>query len=76
MKKVVLPDGKIQERVWLHKPTGQLGYGLAGTVFGNIWFFAEHDEDEVISGRFANFLDDPRDQKSLKAKDFQDLGPL
>lgn len=75
IKKIVV-EGIIQERAVYHIPTGQFGYCLPGTALGDLFFFAEHDQTEVLSDRFCNFLDDQRDPKSFSAKDFLDLGPL
>jgi len=66
-----------KDRVKYHIPTDQVGYyfeGLCG--FMKCFIFAEHEEDEVLSDRFCNFVDDKNDPKSFKSKDFIDLGVL
>lgn len=75
-KKMVNGDGNIRDMVWLHIPTAQIGVGLPGTFLGDVWIFAEHEEGETLNGRFANFLDDPRDSSSLPSSEFIELGAL
>jgi hypothetical protein len=76
LKKVMNKKGLIQYRVWYHAKKNMLGVGLPGTWFGDLFLFAEHRGDQVLDGSFCNFLDDPRDAKSLFAEDIIDLGPL
>lgn len=49
---------------------------IIGTIFGDIWFFDSHLDTDIVDKIFCNFLDDPRDKKSLRKKDFIDLGDL
>jgi hypothetical protein len=74
--KVKVGFDRIQDRVWYNKKTDQLGTGLPGTWMGDIWFFAEHEMDEVICSRFATFLDDKNDPNAFSWRDMVDLGPL
>lgn len=74
--KVVDGEGRIGYRVWMHRETGQLGIGLPGTCFGDIWFILPFEDDKPISGDFSVFLDDPRDPDSIPSAMMVDLGPL
>jgi hypothetical protein len=77
MKKYKVKVGdKIQDRVWYNKKTNQLGVGVPDTWLGDIWFFAEYEENQTIDSSFTNFLDDPRDENSFSFRDMVDLGPL
>lgn len=71
-----MTEKKLKTRVWMHKETGQLGYAFKNDFFGWLWLFDDHSDNEVLSGRFCNFLDDKNDPDSLSKSDFQDLGEL
>jgi hypothetical protein len=69
-------NNEVEQRVWVHKKTGQLGYALIGTALGDVWIFDDHSDTEVLSKRFCNFINDPLDPESYSKKEFIDLGPL
>lgn len=71
-----MSDKEIERRVWVHKKTGQLGYAYVGTVLGDIWFFDDHSDTEVLNNRFCNFINDSHDPRSYSKDEFEDLGPL
>lgn len=64
------------ERVWMRISDAQLGYVCPDTVFGDVWFYAEHKDSDVLNERFCNFIEDKWDPNSHKKTDFIDLGVL
>lgn len=68
----------VKYRVWLRKKDGQLGYAITDTFFGDIWFFGEMGDQEIIGpGEPFLFLDDKREEYGLHTReDFIDLGEL
>lgn len=63
----------IKPRVWIRKSDAQIGCAYLETWLGDVWFFSEFDNTDVITQRLAVFLDDHKD---LNRSDFIDLGPL
>lgn len=45
-------------RVYYHPQTDTLGYLMENSVLGDAFFFADHDDCEVLSERFVEFVDD------------------
>lgn len=58
-------------RTWIRKKDAQLGQGLEDTMFGPLFFHAEHEKNEVLDTRFCQFLDD--DGLTIE-DDFIDIG--
>lgn len=69
-------DKELRIKAWYHVPTDQLGVAYVKTWFGPLFFFSEFDDNETLSSRFCNFVNDKRDPNSFRRKDFIDLGYL
>lgn len=68
------PGVSAPDRVWVHKKTGLIGYAVVGTWFGDVFFFADHGDHEVLNPRFCKIIG--KSFHDSKYSEFIDLGEL